>query len=457
MERGVSIAGVWEQCHATLERTGWLPRGSRVVAGVSGGSDSMALLGLLARSAPLLDWDLSVVHVHHGHRGADADRDASLVQAWSAAFGLACTIQRITVAPGGGRSWEMAARDERRAALLQAAGPGGLVALAHHRDDQAETVLYRILRGTGVDGAAGMRPVAGSVVRPLLDFSRRELADWREAHGIPAHEDATNQSREAVRNRLRLELLPHLAEEYNPRVAEALVRLAQSAGELSGWARQQAAAWLSTHGEPGPGPGRLRLTGFGRLNPALMDRVLRQVAASLGFGLTEEQVRATRRGATGWPRRHQVAWDADDLWISAPTAADSGFAETPVPGPGAMPLPDGWLWVGDAAGERPPGHHLGITRIRPGAASAVRGWQPGDRIQLAGGAKKLQDLFVDHGVPRALRGWWPVVLDEGGVAAVPGLAAASRCQALPEDAAWALAWVREPAGDGGGEAPALDA
>ncbi len=441
-------AGVWEEFHATLEQAGWLPRRARLVAGVSGGSDSMALLGLLARSAPLFDWDVAVVHVHHGHRGAEADADARLVQEWSAALGLPCAVQRVAVASGGGRSWEMAARDERRAALRQAAGPDGWVVLAHHRDDQAETVLYRILRGTGVDGAAGMRPVAGRVVRPLLDFSRGALAAWREEQAIPAREDTTNQRRDAVRNRIRLDLLPQLAGEYNPRVAEALVRLAQSAGDLSAWASQQAARWLATHADPGPGPDHQRLRDFGSLDPALMDRVLRQVAASLGFGLTEEQVRATRRGAAGWPRRYQAAWDGGDLWIAAPTAGAGHFEEAPIQVPGATPLPDGWLWVGDASQDPPPCRHHGVTRARAAGGWSVRGWQPGDRIQLAAGTKKLQDLFQDLGVPRPLRGWWPVVVDGDGVAAVPGLAAAARCQAEPAEAAWAMAWVRDAAWPG---------
>lgn len=439
-------AGLWEDFHTTLEGEGWLPGGARLVAGVSGGSDSMALLGLLARSAPFFDWDVSVVHVHHGQRGADADLDASLVCTWSEELGLPCVVEPVTVAPGGGESWEMAARDVRRAALLRHAGSDAWLVLGHHRDDQVETVLYRILRGTGVAGVAGMRPVAGPVVRPLLAWSRDELAAWRVGAGIPCREDATNLSLAVVRNRIRHELLPHLADRYNPRVAEAVTRLAQSAGELEDWADQTAAAWFSGHWDPDAAPGQQRLTGARQLPPALLDRVLRRVARTLGFGLTENQVQATRRGATGWPHRHQVAWHGEDLWISAPSLDPVPFAERPVHLPGWTPLPDGQLWVADVLDAThppdPPPHQLGVALVDRAPSLAVRGWEPGDRIQLSGGTKKLQDVFVDARVSRRLRPLWPVVVDSDGVAVVPGLAVAARLAPRADEAAWAMAWVR---------------
>ncbi len=439
-------AGLWEDFHAILEREGWVPCGARVVVGVSGGSDSMALLGLLARSAPFFGWDLSVVHVHHGLRGADADLDASLVQAWSEGLGLSCRVEHVTVSPRGGESWEMAARDTRRAALLRHAGSDAVLVLAHHRDDQVETVLYRILRGTGVAGVVGMRPVAGQVVRPLLAWSRDELAAWREGAGIPCREDATNQSLAAIRNRIRHELLPYLADRYNPRVADAVVRLAQSAGELEDWADQQAAAWLSGHWDRDAALGEQWLRGARRLPSALLDRVLRRVARALGFGLTEGQVRATRQGATGWPRRHQVDWHGEDLWISGPPPDPVPFAERPLALPGFTPLPNGHLWVADvpdpAHPPEPPPHALGVALVARAPALTVRGWEAGDRIALAGGTKKLQDVFGDARVSRRLRSLWPVVLDPDGVAVVPGLVVAGRLAPRGDEAAWAIAWVR---------------
>ena len=439
-------AGLWEDFHAVLEREGWLGRGARVVAGVSGGSDSMALLGLLARSAPFFGWDLSVVHVHHGARGVDADLDASLVQRWSEGLGLSCRVERVTVAPRGGESWEMAARDLRRAALLRHAGPDAVLVLAHHRDDQVETVLYRILRGTGVAGVAGMRPMAGQVVRPLLAWSRDELAAWREGADIPCREDATNQSRAAARNRIRHELLPHLADRYNPRVADAVARLAQSAGELEDWADQQAATWLDSHWDQDAAPGAQCLRGARELPPALLDRVLRRVARTLGFGLTEGQVRTTREGATGWPRRHQVDWHGEDLWISGPPPAPVPFAARPLALPGLTPLPSGHLWAADVPAAvhppEPPPHAMGVALVARGPALTVRGWEAGDRIALAAGTKKLQDVFGDARVARRLRTLWPVVLDRDGVAVVPGLAVAARLAVRGSRPAWALAWVR---------------
>jgi tRNA(Ile)-lysidine synthase len=427
------------------DRDRWIPVGSRAVLGVSGGSDSMALLGLMASLAPEWHIDASVLHVHHGLRGEDADRDAELVAEWSQRLGLPCRVARVSVSAGRGQSWEMAARAARRAALLAEAGPDGWVVLAHHRDDQAETVLYRVLRGTGVAGAAGMRPVAGRVVRPLLSMSREDLRRWRVAAGIPAREDATNRSLVPVRNRLRHKLLPQLRRQYNPRVDDALIRLAESAAELDAWASAAAADLFAARWNPNAAPGCHRLRAVRTLPPPLLDRVLRRAAGDLGFSLTEAQVRATRGDAAGWPRRHQVWWEGDDLWIVGP----GGAAES-APDPGApilVAVPGETAWRGgritvaavESAAER------SVTSRVKGDVSALyaRPRAPGDRMAVSVGTKKLQDVFVDAHVPAPLRSGWPVLTaDPEGqeIVVVPGLAVAARFQPLAGEAAWAVAW-----------------
>jgi len=433
---------LWVQFHQTLQEQQWLPPHARLVLAVSGGSDSMALLGLVARSAPDFQWTVQVVHVHHGLRGPAADRDAALVAAWADRFGFDCRVVRIQVMAGHGQSWEMVARDERRRVLEQAAGPAGWVVLAHHRDDQAETVLYRILRGTGVGGLEGMRPVAGRFVRPLLAMTQDDLRSWRIQAGIDAHDDETNQSLVFTRNRLRLALLPRLRAEYNPRVDEALLRLAASARDVNDWAQSEVKRWFSSHWDPQVAPGQHRLREARHLPGPVFDRALRQAARECGFSLTESQLRAARQGPTGWPHRYQVTWQADDLWLSAPSDAVAAWPDQPLAlaVPGKTSIPCGVVCV--AVGATGPWSSV-VTRSL--GTLYVRGWRPGDRLELPGGTKKLQDVFVDAHVPRRWRAVWPVIAAEqrgAPIVAVVGLQVAAPYRAGPDDPGWVLTWRR---------------
>jgi tRNA(Ile)-lysidine synthase len=221
-----------------------LPRGAVVVVGVSGGADSIALLhGLRAlgreHDHPLR---LHVAHLHHGIRGADADADAAFVESLAADLGLPCIrdhvdIPKLHASESGSR--EELARRERYRFFERAAARCGAdhIAVGHHADDQAETVLHRIVRGTGLRGLAGMAPVRTlrgvegcRLVRPLLCVTRKEILAYLESGGMAYRTDATNADRDLTRNRIRGELLPELARDYNPRVRAALVRLAEQAG-----------------------------------------------------------------------------------------------------------------------------------------------------------------------------------------------------------------------------------
>jgi tRNA(Ile)-lysidine synthase len=206
------------------------------VVAVSGGSDSVGLLRLLHEIAPRAGLRLSVAHLDHGARGESARGDASFVEGLAGALGLPIDLGRWD--PPRAAHFEADARRARYAWLLDVARARGAkaVAVGHTRDDQAETVLHRILRGTGVRGLAGIparRALGDSValIRPLLTTSRQEVRGYLASLGQPFRDDATNLDTSRTRARLRHDLLPKLAAEYNPRVAEALVRLARLAAE----------------------------------------------------------------------------------------------------------------------------------------------------------------------------------------------------------------------------------
>jgi tRNA(Ile)-lysidine synthase len=209
-----------------------------VLVAVSGGPDSVALARALAALHRPLGGRLTVAHFNHGWRGAESDADERFVCNLATELGLACEVGRAGVGEPRTGS-EAIARRERYRFLRQTAERLGAryVALGHTADDQIETILHRILRGTGITGLAGMPRAralgeATSIIRPLLDVRRAAILAYLAALGQDYRTDATNQSLKFTRNRLRHELLPHLARRYNPRVDEALLRLARQAEDL---------------------------------------------------------------------------------------------------------------------------------------------------------------------------------------------------------------------------------
>lgn len=220
--------------------------GARVVVAVSGGGDSLALLRLLHEVASRVGLGLAVAHLDHGVRGEAGRSDAEFVAGVAAGLGLPFEGGRWEPTRAG--HFEADARRARYAWLVEVARRrgAGMIAVGHTRDDQAETVLHRILRGTGPRGLAGIparrRLAAGVVlVRPLLDVEREDLRAYLREIGQEVREDATNADLRRTRSRIRHDLLPKLAAEYNPRVAEALVRLGRLSGRAEGAVRRYAA------------------------------------------------------------------------------------------------------------------------------------------------------------------------------------------------------------------------
>ncbi|MEK6674361.1 MAG: tRNA lysidine(34) synthetase TilS [Planctomycetota bacterium] len=219
-----------------------------VVVGISGGADSMALLHLLVSLREHHPWPLNIhiAHFNHKLRGAESEKDAAFVQGAADSLDLPCTIGSTDIAALSAREGlgvEELARRERYAFFERVCVATGfsIVAVAHHADDQAETILHRVLRGTvllGLSCIPKSRPlrIGGAVrlVRPLLGFTRKQLLDYLSDEGIAWREDRSNQSNEPMRNLMRNEILPKLEAEVNPQVREALIRL----GEQARWLKE---------------------------------------------------------------------------------------------------------------------------------------------------------------------------------------------------------------------------
>ncbi len=227
----------------TIEDHNLIQKGDRLLLGLSGGPDSLCLLDILAKLQPRLGFKLYALHVNHQIRGEEANEDMRAVIAMCKELLIPITVKvadipAISKAQGVGE--EEAGRNVRYQALHTKAlkikeenqGCRVKIVLAHNKDDQAETVLMRILRGTGVHGLAAMEYERDDgVIRPLLDVARKDVEEYCQLNDLKPNIDSSNQSMEYIRNRLRLRLIPVLEREFNPNLKDGLVRLAESARE----------------------------------------------------------------------------------------------------------------------------------------------------------------------------------------------------------------------------------
>lgn len=418
--------------------------GERVLVALSGGCDSVALLGLLLDLAPYFSLEILAAHLDHAIR-PESTQDADFVRRLCRDLGVCLTVARREVpaeARRRKRGLEETAREIRRDFLLQTMARHNCtaVALGHHREDQVETFLHRLLRGAGPTGLAAMRMRSGPFVRPLLPFSRRDLCRYLEERGRPWVEDASNRDPAFTRNRIRHQLLPRLRS-FNPRVEEHLARLAGRLALEEDYWRQETAKALAALAEEKEEGILLPLPGLAALHPALRARVLRGALERVRGDLTaidsghiaqmeallagdRPQVETHLPGA--WVgRRYQTLW----LRRSAP-AGPEPFA-VQVPGPGRFLLPGGGCLAVTLA-DRPKGEESWSVEFDAGQVSfplTVRTALPGDRMRPAGmvGRKKLKDLFVDAKLSREVRRRLPLVAAGEEVLWIPGV---RRCAGL---------------------------
>ena len=425
-----------------------IPPGGRVAAAVSGGGDSVALLHLLAElDGRALVTLAGVAHVNHRLRGPQSDEDERFCRGLARRFGVPCVVESMSVAEVARArriSVEQAGHQVRRAFFERAARELGAerVALGHTIDDQAETVLLRLVRGAGAAGLSGMRPRIGVLVRPLLAVGRAELRGYLAERDIPFREDPSNADLRVPRNRVRHELLPQLRT-YSPRVVEALARQADIAQADEAWLSRranQAAADLVLSSR---GAIELNAAGLTALPPALARRVVRDALVrvvpgrgAIGFDAIER----VRRAAAAGPARADLPGcrveRTGGLVRLAPRRGRDGRAARPgffhrleVPGAVAVPEADvlvradvapaaaGVSGVGGGGADDPAAAESAAVAALPAAPLAVRSWRFGDRhrpLRLGGRSRKLQDLFVDRKVPRAERSRVPIVLDAAG-------------------------------------------
>jgi tRNA(Ile)-lysidine synthase len=454
--------------------------GDRLAVAVSGGADSVALLCLLVELKTELGIVLSVAHVNHKLRGTESDDDEAFVTKLANDHQLEVHACDGPV-DGNNPGIEAAARELRYRFFRRLAREGRVstIATAHTLDDQAETVLLRIFRGTGIRGLSGIHPkitfeergqVFGEVVRPLLGFRRAALLEYLRERGQSWREDSSNQGAAFLRNRLRNRLMPAIAEEFGDAAIEHL-------GALSEIARAEEDHWQRGHPEiaaqsPSAGqtpPGSLQIGPLLALPLAAQRRVLRAWLeayapdVTICFQRIEDALELARGGAgrqleltCGWSLQHT----RQHLLLEMDPVRDSEGADYQytLPLPGLVKIPELGVCIEarivDAPGfsEGVPGgapekerrQLLDPARLRKEVL--IRNWRPGDRFWPAhtAAAKKVKELLTARHVTGTQKKLWPVAVAEGcgivwmrGFSAPAAFSAAAAAQAI---------WIREIAG-----------
>ncbi len=239
----------------TIEKRALLENGAHIVLGVSGGPDSVCLLSVLSELSKVWDLKLRVVHIHHGLRGEEADGDQLYTQELCKHLEIPCDVfsydvKKLAKEEGltteeMGRALRYAAFEKIRQEMVEEGEKAGKsvcarIAVAQNQNDQAETILMRILRGTGIDGLAGIEYIRdGVIIRPLLDANRKEIEDYCQRKNLHPRIDSTNLAPDYTRNKIRLELIPYLQKEYNENLLTGLCRLARSASEDKSYIYEQ--------------------------------------------------------------------------------------------------------------------------------------------------------------------------------------------------------------------------
>jgi tRNA(Ile)-lysidine synthase len=469
-----------ERVAGFLTRTSMAKEGDRLGVAVSGGADSVVLLHLLNQLRGRFHFELAVVHINHRLRGEDSDQDEQFVR--DLAAGLAMPMYVESASPPTGPNLEQAARDQRKEffARLLRQSMVTHVALGHTMSDQAETVLFRMIRGTGLTGLAGMLPVTSNrLIRPLLEITRDEVRDYASQQGLTWREDVSNEQRDFRRNLIRLELLPLLRTTFHDKVEHGLANLASLAQVEEEYWRAEAIRLLSSLAAFAPGPragGELLLH-----SPALMalplavqrrvlreaiktvkgdlrkvdsvhvDAILKLCEASEGHDRVQvpgmdalrsfDRLRLTVLGGEANPDRHYKVEVTYNQHISLPFQA--GEVELnrldSTAGIDAKFKKERGLQLADFDADK-----LGRA-VGPGLK--LRNWEPGDEYRRVGHThqEKVKALFQEERVYLWERRHWPVLEADGQILWVKCFGPAAEVAATASSQAVVrLSYYKEP-------------
>ncbi len=419
--------------------------GRKLLCAVSGGADSMCLLHLLWAGG----FDVCAAHFEHGIRGAESLRDAAFVEAWCRERGIPCAVghgDAPALAAGKGMSLEQAARELRYAFLEETADRIGadLILTAHTLDDNAETLLFNLVRGSGTAGLCGIPKRRGRILRPLLQVPRREIEAYLAANAVPHMEDSTNAVDEYTRNLLRHRVMPMLRD-INPRFPEAAARAADLAARDEDYLSGLAGEFLRQN----PCGESIPLAALRALHPAVASRVIRGLLPGLSMERCDAVLtfaRGSEFGLLELPGR-TLRREQGRLWLDPPADGPSLPARALIPGV-PLELPEAGLCVtAEEVLYRGEIHDLFKTSylkceiVVPDLLCGGR--LPGDRIRPVGRgcSKKLSALFKEAGMTRQQRDLCPVIRDAAGPLWVHGLALDERAAPAVGERAYKISFT----------------
>ena len=437
-----------------------LAPGQRVVAGLSGGADSVCLLSLLADLREEYSLELRAVHVHHGLRGEEADRDAAFSRELCRSLGVPFSLAFVNVKEEAGKRriseeeagrilryqvfereagrWEQELRREKTAEPAGSQPESVKIAVAHHGDDSAETILYQLFRGSGLKGLSGIPPARGNIIRPLLCAERREIIAYLEEKGLPFVTDSTNLENDYARNKIRNQILPMAVQEINQGAADHISRAGELIGEADRFFEERAERMLETlletealetgeTKEQGSESAALSVSGLLELSHIEASYAVRAVFKRKKWPLRDvtsghiESVLALLRGRTGagsdLPGGLRAERSYDRLILAKLQPGQTEKRDE-------SGLPSLFMEVADREnqGEIPKNLYtkwFDYDKIKD--TLSVRYRLPGDYITLKGGGRKsLKSLFIDEKIPREERSHIPLLAEGSHVLWVIG-------------------------------------
>jgi tRNA(Ile)-lysidine synthase len=421
---------VVERVAETISRYNMFGRGHKVGVAVSGGADSVCLLHVLLELAPRWALRFRILHLNHMLRGEESREDADFVRELGRRLGLEVDVEEGDVArmrDRSGGNLEQLGRQARREFFLRRLGAGQVdrVAMGHTRSDQAETVLFRLLRGCGTAGLAGILPVTREgLVRPLLEVDRREVEEYLRGRNIAWREDSSNRDPAFARNRIRHELLPSLMRDWNPSLPVTLSQMAALAQDEEDYWRAEIDRLASLHLIRRASSVLVKTGGLAALSRPVARRLLRLAAGltkgnleGIGFKHLEEILALVRGGhGDGQVDIPGLVVQRSFDWIRFAPAPRTGpaphGAAIALSVPGSVSVPETGLrieldFIENGSSEESRG--LDAERL-PGPLT-LRTWRAGDTYRPVGHTrpKSLKRLFQQHKIPSWERGNWPVV------------------------------------------------
>lgn len=438
------MADLLSRLQEFIEKYELIKAGERVVVGVSGGPDSLALLHLLLRFKEKLDFQIHVAHLDHSFRGKEAEDEALWVEKTAHSWGIPCTLAKKDVpflAKEKGLSSQEAGHLAREEFFLHLRDklPAQKIALGHHANDQAETVLLHFLNGTGLEGLRGILPKRGSFIRPLLSFKKEEIEAYCNFFQLEPRRDPSNQKTIYLRNKIRLELIPWIETHINSNIVDTLNRTATIFWAEEEYLKERVLEKSKNCLELTTSQGRLFIEEWKKEPLAIKRRLIRHLYQAvctkegLDFHHTEEVRKLAEEGEVGktlqLPGRILVEkeYNALRIYSSKSIFKSIKIEKRELNIPGSTYIPEtGEVITGSITSQRP--QDISLEKIYIPYSDKLQPlyvqsrWE-GARIapKGLGGTKKLKDWFIDKKIPREKRNKLLVVTMNEEILWIPGL------------------------------------